>query len=144
MCKINSFIEITSHLAPFLGYIIANYILNLNYPYNFLFTVLFSTISWIVVTLSTKPTESKTLEEFYRRVKPDGWWNLFKKEESKSNMKPLLICWISSIVMVYSCLFMIGDLIFKNYEDAILELIISFISFIILRKMMKKTQIFDN
>lgn len=141
--RINAWSEITAHLAPFLGYIIANYILNLDYPYNFLFTVLFSTISWIVVTLSTKPTESKTLEEFYRRVKPDGWWNLFKKEESKSNIKPLLICWISSIVMVYSCLFMIGDLIFKNYEEAILELIISFISFIILRKMMKKTQIFD-
>ncbi len=141
--RINAWSEITAHLAPFLGYILANYILELSYPYNFLFTVLFSTLSWIVVTFTTKPTEMKTLEEFYRRVKPDGWWGLFRKKENKSNLMPLIICWLSSIVMVYSCLFMIGDLIFKNIQEAIIELSITLFAFLILRKMMKKTQIFD-
>ncbi|PID78529.1 sodium:proline symporter [bacterium DOLJORAL78_65_58] len=31
-------------------------------------------ISWLVVTFLTRPVEAMRLEEFYRRVRPGGWW----------------------------------------------------------------------
>ena len=58
-------------------------------------------------------------------------------------MGPLLLCWLFSIVMVYACLFFIGDLIFMNYEKAIIEAIILLIAYIALRIQLKKTRIFE-
>jgi len=141
--RINAWSEITASLAPFIGYTIANFILDLSYPYNFLFTVGFSTISWLIVTFISKPTENETLVTFYNKVKPDGAWKPYRKEKHSSNLKSLFMCWISSVIMVYSCLFFIGDLIFQNFDSAIIEGIIAIISFIILRIQLKRTNIFE-
>ena len=142
--KINAWSEIVASLAPFIGYSIANYILHFESPFNFLFTVGFSTIAWLIATFLTPATNENTLQKFYDKVKPDGGWKRFKTEESqKNNIKPLVICWLSSIVMVYSILFLIGDLIFMNYPDAIVEMLIAVFSFFVLRFQLKKTRIFE-
>ena len=142
--RINAWSEITASIAPFLGYFIANYLLALAYPFNFLFTVGFSTICWLIATFITAPTDEKTLQHFYNKVKPDGGWSKFRKiEDSKTKLAPLFICWISSIVMVYSILFSIGDFIFLNFEDAVLEFSIAVISFLLLRFQLKRTRIFE-
>ncbi|MCB0801936.1 MAG: Na+:solute symporter [Flavobacteriales bacterium] len=142
--RINAWSEITASLAPFIGYSIANYGLELAYPVNFLFTVSFSTIAWLIATFVSAPTNREVLENFYRKVRPNGAWKPFQhKNEEKEAMLPLFICWASSIVMVYACLFFIGDLIFLNFEKAIFEAAIMVISLIILRIQLKKTRIFD-
>ncbi|MEX2379354.1 MAG: sodium:solute symporter family protein, partial [Vicingaceae bacterium] len=142
--RINAWSEITASIAPFIAYTLANYVFDMTYPNNFLFTVLFSTVSWLLLTFLTKPTEKETLEHFYRKVRPEGWWKPFQKEKkSGKQMRGLFICWLSSIVMVYACLFLIGDLIFANYQKAFVEIIIALISYLILRFQMKKTRIFD-
>ena len=41
------------------------------------------------------------------------------------------------------CLFLIGDLIFANYQKAAIETIIVLLSYLILRFQMKRTRIFD-
>jgi SSS family solute:Na+ symporter len=142
--RINAWSEITASIAPFLGYFIANYLLALDYPFNFLFTVGFSTICWLIATFVTVPTDEETLQNFYNKVKPDGGWSKFRKpEDPKTKLAPLFICWISSIVMVYSILFSIGDFIFLNFEDAVLEFSIAVISFLLLRFQLKRTRIFE-
>ena len=142
--RINAWSEITASIAPFLGYFISNYLLALDYPFNFLFTVGFSTICWLIATLVTVPTDEETLQNFYNKVKPDGGWSKFRKpEDPKTKLAPLFICWISSIVMVYSILFSIGDFIFLNFEDAVLEFSIAVISFLMLRFQLKRTRIFE-
>lgn len=142
--RINAWSEITASIAPFVGYILANYVWEFLYPYNFLFTVGFSTISWFLVTFLTKPTDTKVLEKFYQKVRPEGWWKPFQGEKiDHGNLKSLFLCWLSSIVMVYSCLFLIGDIIFYNFEKAAIELLIAIISYIVLRFQLKKTRIFD-
>jgi SSS family solute:Na+ symporter len=114
--RINAWSEITASIAPFIGYFIANYLLALEYPFNFLFTVGFSTICWLIATFVTVPTDEKTLQHFYNKVKPDGGWSKFRKpEDPKTKLAPLFICWISSIVMVYSILFSIGDFNCSNF-----------------------------
>ena len=111
----------------------------------FLFTVLFSTICWLIATFVTKPTNSETLDQFYRKVRPEGWWKPFHDADKsyKSQMLSVGVCWLSAIVMVYACLFLIGDLIFANYQKAAIETIIVLLSYLILRFQMKRTRIFD-
>jgi len=143
--RINAWSEITASIAPFIGYTLANYVFEWAYPNNFLFTVLFSTICWLIATFVTKPTKSETLDQFYRKVRPEGWWKPFHDADKsyKSQMLSVSVCWLSAIVMVYACLFLIGDLIFANYQKAGIETIIVLLSYLILRFQMKRTRIFD-
>ena len=143
--RLNAWSEITASVSPFIAYYINYQFLKLEEPLDFLFIVSFCTISWILVTFLTKPTKNSTLSNFYTQVRPNGSWKPFQKAgDEKSAMLPLFVCWISSIIMVYSCLFFIGDLIFLNYKSASIEALIIVISFIILRFQLKKTRIFDN
>src|SRR5690606_23800898 len=107
--RINAWSEITASIAPFIGYTLANYVFEWAYPNNFLFTVLFSTICWLIATFVTKPTNSETLDQFYRKVRPEGWWKPFHDADKsyKSQMLSVGVCWLSAIVMVYACLFLI-------------------------------------
>jgi hypothetical protein len=142
--RINAWSEITASLTPFIGYSLANYVFEFAYPYNFLFTVLLSTVAWLVVTFITAPTKEATLQHFYKKVRPDGWWKPYEDSSVKKNqIGALAICWLSSVAMVYACLFFIGDLIFANYQKAIIELAFMLLAYFILRIQLKKTRIFD-
>lgn len=144
--RINAWSEITASLAPFIGYLLANYVFDLVYPTSFLFTVGFSTVCWLAVTFLTPSTNTKTLQAFYNKVKPEGNWKPFKDAtiDQKSNIYPLLICWLSSVLMTYCILFFIGSLIFKNYNDVVLYGTIGLASFILLKYFIKKSHIFEN
>ncbi|MEQ8623680.1 MAG: sodium:solute symporter family protein [Vicingaceae bacterium] len=142
--RINAWSEITASIAPFIGYSLSNYVLHLDYPYNFLFTVGFSTVCWLIITFLSKPTDDSTLKYFYEKVKPDGLWKPYNKtKKSSKNLVSLFLCWISSIIMVYSTLFFIGDIIFQNVYHALIEAVVIIISFFILRYQLKKTRIFE-
>ena len=80
-------------------------------------------LAWLSVTFLTKPEPTKTLENFYRRVQPGGWWepiNKNYKHELQPVSKGFFILWISGIMMIYGFTFGIGNLIFHNYSNAIL------------------------
>lgn len=141
--RINAWSEIAASLAPFFAYIMANWYWEFAYPFNFLFTVAFSTVCWIAVTFLTPPESNSTLEKFYKKVRPEGWWKPYREVDRKSNMIPLTLCWLSAIIMAYSFLFFIGDLIFMNWEKAIIELLLTLVALWFLTFQMKKSQIFD-
>jgi solute:Na+ symporter, SSS family len=80
-------------------------------------------LAWLSVTFLTKPEPTKTLENFYKRVQPGGWWgpiNKNFKHELQPVSKGFFILWISGIMMIYGFTFGIGNLIFHNYSNAIL------------------------
>tara|TARA_B100001250_G_scaffold45238_2_gene35557 strand:- start:2427 stop:4259 length:1833 start_codon:yes stop_codon:yes gene_type:complete len=80
-------------------------------------------LAWLSVTFLTKPEPTKTLENFYKRVQPGGWWgpiNKNYKHELQPVSKGFFILWISGIMMIYGFTFGIGNLIFHNYSSAIL------------------------
>lgn len=142
--RINAWSEIIASVAPFIGYIIANYWLELAYPLNFLFIVLFTTISWLSATFLTPATENKTLSHFYKKVEPDGWWGTYAKGgRSLKKLYPLFFSWIAAVILIYDCLFLIGDFIFQNYYEALIELCLGIIFLLFLRFQLKKTRIFD-
>jgi Na+/proline symporter len=142
--RINAWSEITASLAPFLGYSLANFTFHFDEPYNFLFTVSFSSLSWITVTFLTKAESDEILKKFYKKVQPQGWWKPYRgTEQKRGNMIALFLAWISAVIMAYSLLFLIGDLIFMNWDKVLIELSISLLSLWFLTIQMKKSQIFD-
>ena len=80
-------------------------------------------LAWLSVTFLTKPEPKKTLENFYKRVQPGGWWGPINKNyehELQPVSKGFFILWISGIMMIYGFTFGLGNLIFHNYSNAIL------------------------
>ena len=150
--RINATSEIVATFAPFVGFAIGFFFLDDAFGEaftrnngTFIFTVLFTTISWLIATFVTKPTDTEKLQQFYERVTPDGNWKpvraALKLGPKKSQVRNLMICWISSIAMTYSILFFIGKLILAEYSEAGIYAAISVLGFVILFTFLKRTNI---
>jgi hypothetical protein len=90
----------------------------------FVLIVLLTTLVWLIVTLSTKPSEEKTLLGFYEKVRPGGpgWKKVLASAEKKGLAVahlyddwdvPLgLLCMSLGCIAIFSVLFAIGYLIY--------------------------------
>lgn len=59
----------------------------------------------LLITFITRPEDSKVLDEFYRKIKPDGFWKQRDFKRTSSIVDPLLKAFqlsISIIVLIYS------------------------------------------
>ncbi|MBC5992373.1 sodium:solute symporter family protein [Pontibacter cellulosilyticus] len=117
--RINAWSEIVATIAPFIAFGVSKFILGWEFPDSFFLTVAFTTVAWIAATYLTRPTPMTKLHAFYEKIQPDGAWAPVRKSlglpKPRTKVFHLLIGWISAAVMVYSTLFLIGDLIFQNY-----------------------------
>jgi SSS family solute:Na+ symporter len=153
--RINAWSEIAATLAPFVAYAVCKFGIEGNLvtgsellwwqgnKITFFITVIFTTISWLVVTFLTKPEDDKTLSNFYNKVRPMGNWGKFTLPANVGKPGYLVICWLSSIVMIYSTLFFIGKLIFKEYNEAGIYAAVVVVAFIVLRYSSMKTKILE-
>lgn len=85
-----------------------------------LVTVGVTTVVWLVATFATAPEPMEKLTSFYRRVHPAGtWWRPVAQAsglpERRGEVWPNLINWLLGVVLVYSTLFGIGELIFGTW-----------------------------
>ena len=140
--RINAWSEIVATLAPFLAMAILQP-LGLEFPELFLYTVAFTTVFWLVATFITPPTERDTLLNFYNQVQPDGAWGIFKTHKSTGRVLNLLVCWLSAVAMTYGLLFLIGKIIFQEWQSAAMLAVLVAVSFVILRIFVGKTRIFE-
>ena len=147
--RINAWSELVATLAPVVGLLIANYVLPDLLPESFfeqngafIFTVVFTTLAWLVATVLTSPTDMEVLEAFYKCVRPGGWWRPFARlKTGESNMRYLFISWLSGVVMVYSILFFIGYWILEFWNLFWINLSVAVVSFVVLRWGMKRSGI---
>jgi hypothetical protein len=127
--RINAWSEITAMIAPFVGYLIGNYFIApqmgeafIVHKGTFYFTVIFTTVSWIVVTFATPPTSWEVLEQFVKQISPDGAWKKVYQRMGvavpTSNLGLLTLLWLAAIVMTYSSLFAFGKFLFQDYSAA--------------------------
>ena len=91
-----------------------------------------TTLSWILVTLYTKPESEKVLTEFYKKVHPGGpGWNhiieIVKSKEGniagkkeKWDVPNGILCMLFGTFSVYSILFSVGSLIYGNQFNFII------------------------
>ncbi len=143
--RINAWSEITATAVPFIAYATGNFLLDLEFPNSFFFTVGATTASWIIITFITPPESDDTLNKFYKKVRPDGSWKKFRdpNNRTKSKLPALFISWISAVTLTYSVLFFVGKIIFQFYSEAILYGITGILSLVILNIAMKRSSLFD-
>ena len=141
--RVNAYSEITGMSVSFLVAIYFHSIherifgFTFESHYELVLSVFITTLSWIFVTLLTKPTENSRLFEFYKKIKPYGiGWNKFlknnnidvkNKELKESPMSDLLSMFLG-IVIVYSGLFGTGYLLYGNTTFSLILFFLLFIS----------------
>ena len=114
-----------------------------------------TTLSWILVTLYTKPESEEVLLDFYQKVHPGGpgWKHVLDVAESKGkkiigkkekwDVPNGLLCMLFGTLSVYSILFSIGSLIYGNDSSFMITSIIGLLSLFALFYFWKKGSIAD-
>lgn len=124
--RINAWSEIAAMVAPFIGYFIGQILgeqLGAEFVENkgpYLFTVLFTTIAWLVTTYVTSAEPDEKIKSFYNRVKPEGAWGRFAdplvRTKNKQSLRWRLWCWICGILLTYCTLFAMGSFLLHGNE----------------------------
>ncbi|MFH1357385.1 MAG: sodium:solute symporter family protein [bacterium] len=88
------------------------------YGWRFIIVITFCTISWLIVTFLTKPSDEETLISFCKKVKPfPTFWGPIKKHPG-IDWNPYFIRsslhWLFGTVGIFCICFGIGSLIFKG------------------------------
>ena len=111
----------------------------------FPFIVLVTTSVWLTVTFMTPADEKETLIKFYKKTKPGGpGWNKIKEHITINGLKEEwiipkgIICMIIGCVTIYSALFSTGYFIYGEIISAIIFLLVTIVSGLILFKNAKK------
>jgi len=140
--RINAWSELSAAIAPFFFYGLSK-ILKIEFPVSYFITVGGTTVTWILVTIFTKPTDETVLTKFYEKVKPQGWWKPFRTaEDDKRNMIYLFVAWFSSVITIYTILFGTGKWILHEWNQMFYYYFVSIIAGIILYFSVKKAKIF--
>jgi hypothetical protein len=88
--------------------------------------ILGSTVVWVAVTFATPPTEMEHLAEFYRRVRPPGWWRPVREaiggpaRADTSGLRLGLWLWALGTAFVYAAMFALGKLVLLEWVWGIL------------------------
>ena len=112
--------------------------------------VAITTVSWVVVTLLTSPSDKSTLNEFYKITQPGGpGWNKvvsdaigdgidLDTQKRAWNVPTGILCMLVGSVGIYGALFSTGYFIYGEYIEGSILFSVTILAFIILRKLMKK------
>jgi len=134
--RISAWSEISAMITPFVIYPFVKYA-GIIFPDTLFFLVGGTTVVWLVVTFLTKPTDEKTLMDFYTRIYPGGvlWKKISDKlpnVKSDTGFFKMFVNWFFGVVLVYSLLFGIGYLIFGSYINAVIALIAASVSVVVI------------
>lgn len=123
--RINAWSEISAMAAAFITSIVLQFGFNFSEddPYQFahllLITVSITSVVWLLVTFLTDPEPKEKLLSFYRRVRPNPkFWGHIAKEATdiKAQKDGLFsfVNWICGVLMIYSFLFGLGNLLLAS------------------------------
>ena len=116
----------------------------------FPFVVFFSTVIWLIVTYLTSPESDTVLFNFYKKIQPGGpGWKRVLNRADKSKITIVkttekwsvpngILAMILGCVLIYACMFAIGNLIYGEYEIAILLIGIALVFCFLLLNIWKK------
>ena len=129
--RINAFSEISAMIAAFIGYLLSVY-LEFDEAYTIIFTTLFTTVSWISVTLLTPPEPKEILLSFYKKVKPlgNGWSKV--TNSSNGSILPSLLNVFLGLITIQGFLFGTGKILLQETYTGILILFAGITAMILL------------
>lgn len=154
--RVNAYSEITGMIVSFILALLMSkdlgwgpeFLTALSDSNKLLMGVGITTLSWVVVTMLTPPTDSDTLAKFFNAIRPYGQgWNGFKRTAQDNNIplesgvgnfsKDVLAIFLG-IIIVYSALFSVGMFIYGRMMVAVILLVITIASAFALNKVWKK------
>ena len=100
-------------------------------------SVAITTAGWLAVTLLTKPEDIETLRNFYQKIRPLGsGWNPVLEDSEKetfgahenSELTASLLSWFLGCVLIYSCIFGTGFLIYGHRTTGLICILIAGLS----------------
>lgn len=101
-----------------------------------------SIISWVFVTFITKPEPRSKLSEFYKKVRPWGFWSpvsAYNPDIKTTPFKPIIFNWLLGVCFVITSLMGIGKLLLGNINNGLLLIFFAIVSGIILyRRVIKE------
>ncbi|SHM33552.1 transporter, SSS family [Cyclobacterium lianum] len=138
--RINAYTEISAMIVSF---IVAIYFESIHNKLGFwpipddmaylklVFGVTLTTLTWVAVTLLTKPEEDRVLLAFYRKVRPASWgWkkllSRYPDEKEETGQLPMEIgLMLIASVMVYAALFAVGFWIYGQVLAAVIATLLA-------------------
>ena len=150
--RVNVYSELTAMIVSFVVAIIFEFIIpnNFSVEEKLIIGVTITTISWLVVTLITPPSNMETLQNFYKKIQPGGpgWKKVIEESEAKGinitgkkekwDVPSGILCMLFGSISVYSILFGIGYLLYSKTTTGIIFMLISVLSVMILMKFWKR------
>jgi len=107
----------------------------INESYRLVLSVGVTTVCWLIVTLVTRPTDSKTLLNFFNKIKPaDIGWKRFLKQQpegvidktaSDAKLPTEILGMVVGCVTVYAALFGLGSFLYGRTTNAVILSIIA-------------------
>jgi Na+/proline symporter len=150
--RINVWSEISATVTPFVIYAILKFGLPqewalTQFPNSYFITIGGTTIVWLLITFITRPEPEEHLLAYYKQVRPGGFWSHIATKSGivvRANTVPLIMAWLSAVVMTYATLFAIGKLIFKEYQEGLIALAVAVGSAFFLWLVMREWELFDS
>jgi Na+/proline symporter len=95
--------------------------------YALLITIAVTTACWVLTAFLAKPTDRKTLVEFYKKVRPFGpGWKHIRREAgitdadikgSHENIPLALVGWAAGVATIWSALFTVGNVLYGRWTN---------------------------
>ena len=150
--RVNVYSELTAMIVSFIVALAFEFIIpnNFSVEEKLIIGVTITTISWLIVTLITPPSNIETLQNFYKKIQPGGpgWKKVIKESESKGititgkkekwDVPSGILCMLFGSISVYSILFGIGYILYSQTTTGIIFLGISVLSVVALMKFWKR------
>lgn len=150
--RVNVYSELTAMIVSFMVAIMFEFIIpnNFSVEEKLIIGVTITTISWLIVTLITPPSNMETLQNFYKKIQPGGpgWKKVIEESEAKGinitgkkekwDVPSGILCMLFGSISVYSILFGIGYLLYSKTTTGIIFMLISVLSVIVLMKFWKR------
>ena len=150
--RINVYSELSAMIVSFVVALAFEFVIpnNFSVEEKLIIGVTITSISWLVVTMITPPSNMETLQNFYKKIQPGGpgWKKVIEESElqginivgtkEKWDVPSGILCMLFGSISVYSILFGIGYILYSQTTTGIMFMIISVISVFALMKFWKR------
>ncbi|MBU2447652.1 MAG: Na+:solute symporter, partial [Bacteroidetes bacterium] len=103
--RVNAWSEISAMIAPFIAFGYVKVFSNIQFPESLFIIVTFTTVTWLVTTFLTKPTDFEILKIFFERIHPGGFWKPIASRvpnvKQDTGLLSLAFDWFAGIALIY-------------------------------------------
>jgi Na+/proline symporter len=150
--RVNAWCEVAAMASSFLvslGLLVAaKYGFHLSTHVALIFTVVITTVCWVLTAYVGPETDRQTLIDFYRRVRPFGpGWEPVRTAAGLSRERPAaagdniplaLVGWVSGCTMIWSSLFTVGNFLYGRLSYGLALLAVFSVSGLVLLAVVRR------